>query len=214
MDRTPPASAARSGASRQFRSELRNWRTRQGLTQRALAERVRFSRETVAAVESGRRFGSHEFAVRCDEVLGTGGRLAALWPQVAAEQLAADGRRGPRFGEVARLDPGGPAPAARRDARDPEAVVAAIDELRELIGQVLGGQPEADAPPHPSAGGSGSADLGGACAPAGTAGPSTLLTVGTDAGTGCLYHRQVWSGGAGSGAMKRAIGKVQIDRRR
>ncbi|GGR93222.1 hypothetical protein GCM10010169_42060 [Micromonospora fulviviridis] len=143
MDRTPPSSAAHCAASHRFRAELRRWRTRQGLTQRALAERVRFSRETVAAVESGRRFGSQEFAVRCDEVLGTGGRLAALWPQVAAEQLAADGRRGPRFGEVARLDP---APAARRDARDPEAVVAAIDELRELIGQVLG-QPETGGPP-------------------------------------------------------------------
>ncbi|MEU4477578.1 helix-turn-helix transcriptional regulator [Micromonospora sp. NPDC023966] len=146
MDRTPPSSAAHCAASHRFRAELRRWRTRQGLTQRALAERVRFSRETVAAVESGRRFGSQEFAVRCDEVLGTGGRLAALWPQVAAEQLAADGRRGPRFGEVARLDA---VPPARRDARDPEAVVAAIDELRELIGQVLG-QPEVDGhPPSP-----------------------------------------------------------------
>ncbi|MEU9827872.1 helix-turn-helix transcriptional regulator [Micromonospora chersina] len=146
MDRTPPSSAAHCAASHRFRAELRRWRTRQGLTQRALAERVRFSRETVAAVESGRRFGSQEFAVRCDEVLGTGGRLAALWPQVAAEQLAADGRRGPRFGEVAQLEP---APAVRRDARDPEAVVAAIDELRELIGQVLS-QPEVDGlPPSP-----------------------------------------------------------------
>ncbi|MFY1594104.1 helix-turn-helix transcriptional regulator [Micromonospora sp. WMMD737] len=152
MDRTPPSSAQRSGAIHRFRSELRTWRTRQGLTQRALAERVRFSRETVAAVESGRRYGSHEFAVRCDEVLGTGGCLAALWPQVAAEQLAADGRRGPRFGTVAGLDPAPAPPAARRDARDPEAVVAAIDELRELIGQVLGGPPEADLPPHPSGG--------------------------------------------------------------
>ncbi|KKK00562.1 helix-turn-helix transcriptional regulator [Micromonospora sp. HK10] len=149
MDRTPPSGTAHSGASHRFRSELRRWRTRQGLTQRALAERVRFSRETVAAVESGRRFGSHEFAVRCDEVLDTGGRLAALWPQVAAEQLAADGRRGPRFGEVARLDPAAVPPPVRRDASDPEAVVAAIDELRELIGQVLG-QPEADVPPPPA----------------------------------------------------------------
>ncbi|RLK25925.1 helix-turn-helix protein [Micromonospora sp. M71_S20] len=149
MDRTPPSSADRSGAIHRFRSELRTWRTRQGLTQRALAERVRFSRETVAAVESGRRYGSHEFAVRCDEVLGTGGCLAALWPQVAAEQLAADGRRGPRFA-VAGLDQIPAPPVARRDARDPEAVVAAIDELRELIGQVLGGQSEADLPPHPS----------------------------------------------------------------
>ena len=80
-----------------------------GLTQRALADLVRFSRETVAAVESGRRFGSHEFAVRCDDVLGTGGRLAALWPQVAAEQVAADGRRGPRG--LGRAGPAGPAGA-------------------------------------------------------------------------------------------------------
>ncbi|MFI6128637.1 helix-turn-helix transcriptional regulator [Micromonospora sp. NPDC051141] len=145
MDRTPASSAAPSAASRQFRAELRRWRTRRGLTQRALAERVRFSRETVAAVESGRRFGSQEFAVRCDEVLATGGRLAELWPQVAAEQLAADGRRGPRLGEV---EPAG-SPAARRDPRDPQAVVAAIDELRELIGQVLA-QPEPEGPP-PSA---------------------------------------------------------------
>ncbi|MGK5741119.1 helix-turn-helix transcriptional regulator [Micromonospora sp. URMC 103] len=137
MDRASPSSAAQTGASQRFRVELRAWRTRQGLTQRALAERVRFSRETVAAVESGRRFGSHEFAVRCDEVLGTGGRLGALWPQVAAEQMAADGRRGPRFVETAVAPP-----APRRDARDPGAVVAAIDELRELIGQVLSGPPE------------------------------------------------------------------------
>ncbi|MEH1102585.1 helix-turn-helix transcriptional regulator [Micromonospora sp. CPCC 205561] len=152
MDRTPPPGATGSGAIHRFRSELRTWRARQGLTQRALAERVRFSRETVAAVESGRRYGSQEFAVRCDEVLGTGGRLAALWPQVAAEQLAADGRRGPRFGETERPEPTAAPPAPRRDARDPEAVVAAIDELRELIGQVLGGQPETDAPPDPPGG--------------------------------------------------------------
>ncbi|WP_433317891.1 helix-turn-helix transcriptional regulator [Micromonospora chersina] len=146
MDRTPPSSAAHCAASHRFRSELRRWRARQGLTQRALAERVRFSRETVAAVESGRRFGSQEFAVRCDEVLGTGGRLAALWPQVAAEQLAADGRRGPRLGEVAQLEP---TPVVRRDARDPEAVVAAIDELRELIGQVLSQPEPGGTPPSP-----------------------------------------------------------------
>ncbi|WP_089155558.1 helix-turn-helix transcriptional regulator [Micromonospora sp. NBS 11-29] len=149
MDRTPASSAA-PAASHRFRVELRRWRTRRGLTQRALAERVRFSRETVAAVESGRRFGSHEFAVRCDEVLATDGRLAEMWPQVAAEQLAADGRRGPRFAEAARPGPAGP-PDARHDPRDPRAMVAAIDELRELIGQVLA-QPEPEGPPPSAAG--------------------------------------------------------------
>ncbi|MEU5781500.1 helix-turn-helix transcriptional regulator [Micromonospora lupini] len=144
MEHTPPPSAAHSAASQQFRWELRSCRIRRGLTQRALADLVRFSRETVAAVESGRRFGSHEFAVRCDDVLDTGGLLASLWPQVAAEQLAADGRRGPRSAEQPRLDPQVPRQRGRRDARDPGAVVDAIDELRELIGQVLSSQPEAD----------------------------------------------------------------------
>ncbi|MET8121911.1 helix-turn-helix transcriptional regulator [Micromonospora sp. NPDC005189] len=141
MEHTSPSSSARAAASQRFRWELRSCRVRRGLTQRALADLVRFSRETVAAVESGRRFGSHEFAVRCDDVLSTGGQLAALWPQVAAEQLAADGRRGPRAPEPAGLDR--PAPR-QRDARDPGAVVDAIDELRELIGQVLNGQPDPD----------------------------------------------------------------------
>ena len=99
MEHTSPSSSAHSAASQRFRRELRDCRVQRGLTQRALADLVRFSRETVAAVESGRRFGSHEFALRCDDVLGTGGRLAALWPQVAAEQLAADG-----FGNLEEWD--------------------------------------------------------------------------------------------------------------
>ncbi|MEV4658692.1 helix-turn-helix transcriptional regulator [Micromonospora sp. NPDC049301] len=144
MEHTSPSSAPQTSASTQFRWELRSCRVRRGLTQRALADLVRFSRETVAAVESGRRFGSHEFAVRCDDVLDTGGRLATLWPRVAAEQLAADGRRGPRLPDQVRLDPPVPRQRGRRDARDPGAVVDAIDELRELIGQVLNGQPDPD----------------------------------------------------------------------
>jgi transcriptional regulator with XRE-family HTH domain len=139
-------------ATRQFRSELRRWRTRNGLTQRALAERVRFSRETVAAVESGRRYGSQELAVRCDDVLGTGGLLTALWPQVAAEQMAADGRRGPRTSEAPEpataADPDPPA-MIRPDGRqfnedDSAAVVAAIDELRVLIDRILGDRAPSD----------------------------------------------------------------------
>ncbi|MBM7494585.1 transcriptional regulator with XRE-family HTH domain [Micromonospora luteifusca] len=146
MEHTSPSSSAQPAASERFRWELRNCRLRRGLTQRALADLVRFSRETVAAVESGRRFGSHEFAVRCDDVLDTDGLLAALWPQVAAEQLAADGRRGPRSFEPARSDRPVPRQRGRRDASDPGAVVDAIDELRELIGQVLNGQSETDDP--------------------------------------------------------------------
>ncbi|MEV4757191.1 helix-turn-helix transcriptional regulator [Micromonospora sp. NPDC049559] len=166
MDGPPSCAATDSMAARQFRRELRRWRTRNGLTQRALADRVRFSRETVAAVESGRRYGSQELAVRCDEVLGTGGLLAGLWPQVAAEQLAADGRRGPRTGEpgqpvgpVRSEPPGGAAPAVGRfEEDDSAAVIAAIDELRELIDRILGDRvrndlrrPSAESPErHPS----------------------------------------------------------------
>lgn len=139
MDATSFPTAADSTATRQFRRELRRWRVRAGLTQRALAARIRFSRETVAAVEAGRRYGSQELAVRCDEALDTGGRLAALWPRVAAEQMAADGRRGPRLSDRSRsraaadvlsvligpdTEDGGPAPVT-------------VDELRELIDLVL-----------------------------------------------------------------------------
>lgn len=111
-----------------FRGELRRLRLNSGLTQRALADRVRFSREMVAAVEAGRRFGSLELAIRCDEALDGNGLLTGMWPQVALEQLAADGRRGPRGaqqGEVSNLD-----------GADPGAVAAAIDELRELLDRV------------------------------------------------------------------------------
>ncbi|MFD0748166.1 helix-turn-helix transcriptional regulator [Phytohabitans flavus] len=128
-------------ASRRFRGELRRWRTRKGMTQRALADRVRFSRETVAAVESGRRYGSRELAVRCDEVLGTGGLLASLWPDVAREQMAADGRRGPRE----RATPRRHTPADDIVAmivdngarRGPSEVVVELDDLRTAIDRAL-----------------------------------------------------------------------------
>ncbi|WCN84063.1 hypothetical protein [Micromonospora sp. LH3U1] len=46
-----------------------------------------------------------------------------------------------------------PRQQGRRDARDPGAVVDAIDELRELIGQVLNGQPDPnDRTRHPATG--------------------------------------------------------------
>jgi transcriptional regulator with XRE-family HTH domain len=134
-------------ATRQFQRELRRWRTRKGLTQRALADRVRFSRETVAAVEAGRRYGSQELAVRCDEALGTGGLLTALWPRVAAEQIAADGRRGPRGPEAGRSV----AERERDPLRDPQSVAEAIDELRELIDHMLRIHVPADQHRHPEA---------------------------------------------------------------
>ncbi len=66
------------------------------MTQRQLADMVKYSREMVAAVERGRRYGSRSLAVRCDEALGTDGVLTRMWPLVENEQVAADRRRGPR----------------------------------------------------------------------------------------------------------------------
>jgi DNA-binding XRE family transcriptional regulator len=122
MDDRSFADVRGAGAAPRFGRELRRRRTQAGLTQRQLADRVRYSREMVAAVERGRRYGSHELAVRCDEVLVTGGALARLWPMVESEQVAADRRRGPRTESTGRRGPRGsgaaPAPAVVRAARD------------------------------------------------------------------------------------------------
>jgi transcriptional regulator with XRE-family HTH domain len=96
MDGESRSNGQRAEAARRFGQELRHRRAQAGLTQRGLADQVRYSREMVAAVERGRRYASHELAVRCDAVLRTGGVLARLWPLVEGEQVAADRRRGPR----------------------------------------------------------------------------------------------------------------------
>jgi hypothetical protein len=46
------------------------------------------SRAVIAAVELGERWPTRELAVRCDEVLHTGGALVRLWPLVDAERRA------------------------------------------------------------------------------------------------------------------------------
>jgi transcriptional regulator with XRE-family HTH domain len=96
MDTGAKSSGRIIDAARTFGDELRRRRSQAGLTQRELAELVRYSRETVAAVECGRRYATRCLAVRSDEVLGTGGVLGRLWPWVERAQLAADRRRGPR----------------------------------------------------------------------------------------------------------------------
>jgi transcriptional regulator with XRE-family HTH domain len=125
-------------AATRFGRELRCRRTMAGLTQRQLAAEVRYSREMVAAVERGRRFGSQSLAVRADEVLGTDGVLSRLWPMVETEQVAADRRRGPRPERGERRRP-------RRSAADwadwaeqmrpamDEAPPELVSQLRELI---------------------------------------------------------------------------------
>ena len=96
MDTGATSNGRMVDAARTFGDELRRRRSQAGLTQRELAERVRYSRETVAAVECGRRYATRSLAVRSDEILGTGGVLGRLWPWVERAQMAADRRRGPR----------------------------------------------------------------------------------------------------------------------
>jgi nucleoside-diphosphate-sugar epimerase len=95
MGRRPATLAPQASARHAFGAELRRWRIARRLTHRALAVRVWHSQEALAKVEKAQRWPSLDLAVRCDLVLGTGGGLAALWPAVERQRLAADGRRRP-----------------------------------------------------------------------------------------------------------------------
>ena len=69
---------------------LKGARAAAGVSQERLAELVKWSPSTVAAIETGRRRPTMEFAVAADEVLETGGLLAELLK-------AADRRRSPSW---------------------------------------------------------------------------------------------------------------------
>lgn len=76
-----------------FGAEVRRWRERRGLSQRALARLAWHSEETIAKVEKAERWPSRDLAHRCDEALGAGGVLIAAWPEVERQRLASDRRR-------------------------------------------------------------------------------------------------------------------------
>ncbi|WP_327090470.1 helix-turn-helix transcriptional regulator [Nonomuraea sp. NBC_01738] len=65
-----------------FGSELREHRTRAGLSQEQLAERLSYSLSLVCAIELAKRTPSRDFAERADQVLDTRGELGRLWPLV------------------------------------------------------------------------------------------------------------------------------------
>src|SRR2546423_3690858 len=142
MDTRASSSGRIIDAARTFGDELRRRRSQAGLTQRELAERVRYSRETVAAVECGRRYATRSLALRSDEILGTGGVLGRLWPWVERAQLAADRRRGPR-----PTPPAGGWPAMDRSLAS--AGGSAPDLVTELADWVATIRPAIDqAPPE------------------------------------------------------------------
>lgn len=72
-----------------FGGELARARHRAGLTQEQLAEKLNYSRGAVANVETAQRPPQKDFAVRCDEILDTGGLLERAWKLVSRESVPA-----------------------------------------------------------------------------------------------------------------------------
>lgn len=68
-----------------FGAELRHHRSRARMSQDLLGDRVYCSGSLIGLIETARRMPTLDFARRCDEVLGTGGVLARLWPLVGKE---------------------------------------------------------------------------------------------------------------------------------
>ncbi|MFI8850894.1 helix-turn-helix transcriptional regulator [Streptomyces sp. NPDC053499] len=65
-----------------FGTELRIRREEAGLSQVELGRRTFCTHSYISRIESASRVPSEEFAQRCDDVLGTGGMFARLWPVV------------------------------------------------------------------------------------------------------------------------------------
>ena len=70
-----------------FASELRYARTRAGLSQEELANKIAYSSSLVAMVETGKRMPTRDFAERCDEALAVDGVLTRMWPLVSKEAV-------------------------------------------------------------------------------------------------------------------------------
>ncbi|MFF6786157.1 Scr1 family TA system antitoxin-like transcriptional regulator [Streptomyces sp. NPDC012510] len=88
-----------SDSLKTFGAVLRAFRKRAGLTQEELAERVRYSVQTVASVEQGRRFPQPEFVTRAEEVLDAFGALRA-----AAQHLSRQPGLASWFRQWAKLE--------------------------------------------------------------------------------------------------------------
>src|SRR4029450_13387222 len=122
-----------SDAMEHFGEELRRLRQASGISLRSLAELVAFDYSYLAHVERGTRPGSVKLAQRCDEALGTGGRLVAIF-------RASRGRRSDR----AEAPPRGAVLQARKvpagGGGSPRAVLQAT---RQGLAAALGDVPDA-----------------------------------------------------------------------
>ncbi|MFJ6514496.1 Scr1 family TA system antitoxin-like transcriptional regulator [Streptomyces sp. NPDC091406] len=67
-------------------AQVRHYRRRAGLTQSALAERLRVGEDTIASVEQGRRSLQLDLAIKLDELLDTGGALRVAVQEIPREE--------------------------------------------------------------------------------------------------------------------------------
>ena len=113
----------------------------QNLTLHALARRIGYAPQFISEVELARASGSRAFVWACDRALDAGGRLVALYPAVAIEQLHEREHRASRRRSADTLDDDvkrraflglglavvllGPEAAARANADDWERIAQA-----------------------------------------------------------------------------------------
>jgi transcriptional regulator with XRE-family HTH domain len=114
---------------------LRHLRTLRGLTQAGLGAAAGFDGSYVGAVERAVVRPSRDLVERCDQALGTGGVLLALWPPADREWRARPGRGRP--GRPATDNGAGP-PTDRAAAGPdpPDAEAEAVVEAMELARRV------------------------------------------------------------------------------
>ncbi|WP_354638855.1 helix-turn-helix transcriptional regulator [Kitasatospora camelliae] len=73
-----PTESARA----RFGARLRHWRRLRGLSQAELGRRLGYDDSHISRVETAHRWPPPGLAARADELLGTGGELTGIWPEL------------------------------------------------------------------------------------------------------------------------------------
>ncbi|WP_195910976.1 helix-turn-helix domain-containing protein [Streptomyces kaniharaensis] len=98
-----PILPAPASARLRFGHRLRHWREARGLSQAELGRRLGYDDSLISRVENARRWPPPGLPGRADELLRTGGELAALWQPVRQERERFD-VLGPSAGPAAVPD--------------------------------------------------------------------------------------------------------------
>jgi transcriptional regulator with XRE-family HTH domain len=69
-------------------AELRRNRLAAGLTQQALADRIRYDRSYLSQVETGTQVPVEQFVLLCERELSAGGKLLGMFRELLAEREA------------------------------------------------------------------------------------------------------------------------------